>query len=73
MTDGAEFEGLANTLRNILDFAEPTTEQAIRDEIKKGILRGYSEAQVKHVLGELQVRNEIRWVAFSGWCLGGRP
>ena len=34
---------------------------------------GWSTEELKDVLARLQIRNEIRWVAFEGWCRGGRP
>lgn len=32
-----------------------------------------SAEEVKAAVSELHYRNEIRWVAFSGWAKGGRP
>lgn len=53
-----------------LSFEKPTQEWALRMLFAK---QGVAGEDVKRALDTLHSRNEIRWVAFSGWCRGGRP
>lgn len=57
----------------ILSPTEPLSEASIREEVDNGCLREWSLDDVVYVINSLHGRNKIRWVAFEGWCLGGRP
>ena len=64
---------LRNIILNMLSDTEPMSESAIARERGVGILRKYSEDSVKAELDFLLSKNKIRWVAFRGYCKGGRP
>jgi hypothetical protein len=68
----SDLQSLENTLLNILG-PKPMSEAEIEREIDVGCLRAYDRETVKYVLNSLHERNRIRWVAFAGWVLGGRP
>lgn len=55
----------------MLSPTHPTSESEL-----VGLLRdayGWSGQTIEHVVNEAQAENVIRWVAFGGWCRGGRP
>ena len=53
-----------------LDEAKPTSEAALRIVFAKRGIRG---EDVQQAVNTLHARNDVRWVAFQGWCKGGRP
>lgn len=64
---------LRNAILNLLRPDVPFSEGNIRAEVERGCLRRYELVDVERTINELQGENKIRWVAFSGWCRGGRP
>lgn len=62
-----------NMILQMLQQFDPMSEEAIRSEIRDGCLRAWDRDLVQYILNSLQERNVIRWIAFRGWCLGGRP
>jgi SOS response regulatory protein OraA/RecX len=68
MTTSTE-EGRAR-VASMLSVTEPTTE---KDLFRKLIEAGMESEEIVVTINECHMRNEIRWVAFQGWCLGGRP
>lgn len=55
---------------SLLSETHPTSESDLL-----GLLygEGLTREQALEAIALAQARNEIRWVAFQGWCKGGRP
>lgn len=54
-----------------LSSRKPTTEKQLREFLAKH--EGWDADRVNRACNEAQAQNLIRWVAFEGWMLGGRP
>lgn len=54
----------------LLDAETPMKESEL---LALGKASGFKSAEIKDATAVLHNRNEIRWVAFHGYCLGGRP
>ena len=50
---------------------EPTSENDLTIALQRHGL--YDDNLKKRAVSTLHDQNKIRWVAFRGWCFGGRP
>lgn len=54
----------------ILSPTAPTSESNLTRLLTSN---GWDQDRIQAAVNEAQSRNLIRWVAFEGWCKGGRP
>lgn len=55
---------------NALDPIKPMSERELREKLTR---QNVLPENADNAINELHGRNKIRWVAFQGWALGGRP
>lgn len=57
----------------VISVLDPTLPTGEKELYRLLAAKGMEREEIEVTINECHMRNEIRWVAFSGYCRGGRP